>query len=313
MMDYKDKLQVMYQTKDGRYIAILKDDYRLDGSMVIEGDLESVIADVLRADRWVTINGSHVLIGKDGNIVAGMGGQFNGFPFGANFRDKGKTTKSGRKIARLYKAQKANVVHKNTKTDKLLYNRDRLGEIAKKCSDFKKSVEYGNQELGLRIQMKDTETIGKRMKHRSRNFGDDFETKAELKKRNGELLDGVSTVGLNLTHEVDKYGGYEGKVVYLLAGEKAKNGYDAGEKIIKSPKVLAKFAYKNGELIELGSVKITMPKKKVEKPKTPSKEYTSFLAQMEKKYGKEDMYGAMSDAEFDKYQYLENHKYDYLH
>ena len=96
----------MYQTKDGRYIAILKDDYRLDGSMIIEGDLDSVIANVLRADRWVTINSSHVLIGKDGNIMAGMGGKFNGFPFGANFRDKGKTTKSGRKIARLYKAQK---------------------------------------------------------------------------------------------------------------------------------------------------------------------------------------------------------------
>lgn len=105
-MNYKDKVQVMYQTNDGRYIAILKDDYRLDGSMVIEGDLDSVIADVLRADRWVTINGSRVLIGKDGNIMAGMGGKFNGFPFGANFRDKGKTTKSGKKIAGLYKAQK---------------------------------------------------------------------------------------------------------------------------------------------------------------------------------------------------------------
>lgn len=106
-MDYKDKIQVMYQTKDGRYVAILKDDYRLDGSIVIEGDLNSVIADVLRADRWVTINGSHVLIGKNGKIMAGMGGKFKGFPFGARFSDKGQTTKSGKKIARLYKAQKA--------------------------------------------------------------------------------------------------------------------------------------------------------------------------------------------------------------
>lgn len=104
-MNYKDKVQVMYQTNDGRYIAILKDDYRLDGSMVIEGDIDSVIADVLRADRWVTINGSHVLI-KDGRIVAGMGGKFKGFPFGARFSDKGKIAKSGKKTVRLYKAQK---------------------------------------------------------------------------------------------------------------------------------------------------------------------------------------------------------------
>lgn len=34
---------------------------------------------------------------------------------------------------------------------------------------------------------------------------------------------------------------------------------------------------------------------------------------MENKYGKDGMYGKMTDAEFDKYQELENHKYDYFY
>lgn len=312
--DYKDKVRLIYRTQHGAYLAILNDEYRLDGSMIVEGDkLENVIADVLRADRWVTINGSHVLINdKTGKILAGMGGKFNGFPFGAQFADKGNTAKSGKKIARLYKAQHARKIVKST--DETLYNRDKLGEIAKKCERFKKSAEYGNMQLGIRVQMADTETLGKVMKHKSKDFGFDFETKEELRKRNGEQLDGVSTIGIDLVHEVDRFGGYNGKIAYLVAGEKASDGYDAGEKVIKSPKVLAKFGFKDGNLVELESVKTTLPKKaKTAKPAKPSDEYASFISQMEKKYGKEGMYSAMTDAEFDKYQYLENHKYDYFY
>lgn len=106
-MNYRDRISLLYREK-GKYIAILNDNYRLDGSMIIEGDtIDSVVTDVLRADRWVTINGSHVLINdKTGKILAGMGGKFNGFLFGAQFADKGNTTKSGKKIARLYKPKK---------------------------------------------------------------------------------------------------------------------------------------------------------------------------------------------------------------
>lgn len=69
----------MWRGKDNRYIVILKDKYKHDGSAIIEGDtMESVIADVVRADdRWVTINGSHVLIGGSGRIKYGAGGAFN--------------------------------------------------------------------------------------------------------------------------------------------------------------------------------------------------------------------------------------------
>lgn len=312
-MNYRDRISLLYREK-GKYIAILNENYRLDGSMIIEGDsMDSVVADIMRADRWVTINGSHVLINdKTGKILAGMGSKFNGFSFGAKFADRGNTTKSGKKVARLYKVQHARKIVKST--DETLYNRDKLGEIAKKCERFKKSAEYGNMQLGIRVQMADTETLGKVMKHKSKNFGFDFETKEELRKRNGEQFDGVSTIGIDLVHEVDRFGGYNGKIAYLVAGEKASDGYDAGEKVIKSPKVLAKFGFKDGNLVELESVKTTLPKKvKTAKPTKPSDEYTSFISQMEKKYGKEGMYSAMTDAEFDKYQYLENHKYDYFY
>jgi hypothetical protein len=104
-MNYNDKIMLMWRGKDNRYIVILKDGYKHDGSAIIEGDtMERVMADVVRADdRWVTINGSHVLISKNGCIAGGMGGKFNGFPFGARFSDKGDRTPSGRrKIARLH-------------------------------------------------------------------------------------------------------------------------------------------------------------------------------------------------------------------
>ena len=115
-MNYKDRISLLYQDKGGQYIAVLNDDYRLDGSMIIEGErMDNVIADIMRADRWVTINGSHVLIDdKSNKIIAGMGGKFKGFPFGARFADKGnKTERTGKKIARLYVAQHG---EKNGKT-----------------------------------------------------------------------------------------------------------------------------------------------------------------------------------------------------
>lgn len=67
-------------------------------------------------------------------------------------------------------------------------------------------------------------------------------------------------------------------------------------------------------MVELGAVKVTKRKKvKGNKPTKPSEEYTNFIKDMENKYGKDGMYGKMTDAEFDKYQELENHKYDYFY
>lgn len=293
-MKCENKVRLMYRTSGGACFAILNEPYRLDGSLIVEGDsVASVTESAMRADKWVTINGAHVLIGKGNTVIAGMGNKFN-----------------GRRLGRLSNSFRG----RRVKLDKALYNRKILGEIAEKCKRFKQSAEYGNMQLGIRIQEKDTERIGGTMKHRSKNFGDDFETKEELKHRNGEQLNGVSTVDINFTHEVPYYGGYEGRIVYLVAGEKSTAGYDAGEMVIQKPKVLAKFGIKNGELVELGAVKVTKRKKaKENKPTKPSEEYTNFIKDMENKYGKDGMYGKMTDAEFDKYQELENHKYDYFY
>lgn len=59
------------QDSDGTYIAVLKPEYAVDGMRILKSD-------GLRTDRWVTINGAHVMIGKDGVITGGAGGRFNG-------------------------------------------------------------------------------------------------------------------------------------------------------------------------------------------------------------------------------------------
>lgn len=43
---------------------------------------------VIHNDGWVTMSGSHVLIGPDGRIKAGAGGRLTGKKFGSKFRDK---------------------------------------------------------------------------------------------------------------------------------------------------------------------------------------------------------------------------------
>lgn len=104
-MNYNDKIMLMWRGKDNRYIVILKDGYKHDGSAIIEGDtMESVIADVVRADdRWVTINGSHVLIGGSGRIKYGAGGAFNGKLFGTVFQDYNRPkAKNGKRLVRPY-------------------------------------------------------------------------------------------------------------------------------------------------------------------------------------------------------------------
>ena len=59
------------QDSDGAYIAVLKPEYADDGMRVLKSD-------GLRTDRWVTINGAHVMIGKGGVVTGGAGGRFNG-------------------------------------------------------------------------------------------------------------------------------------------------------------------------------------------------------------------------------------------
>lgn len=59
------------QDSDGTYIAVLKPEYAVDGMRVLKSD-------GLRTDRWVTINGAHVMIGKGGVVTGGAGGRFNG-------------------------------------------------------------------------------------------------------------------------------------------------------------------------------------------------------------------------------------------
>ena len=72
-MKCENKVRLMYRTSGGACFAILNEPYRLDGSLIVEGDsVASVTESAMRADKWVTINGAHVLIGKGNTVIAGM-------------------------------------------------------------------------------------------------------------------------------------------------------------------------------------------------------------------------------------------------
>ena len=83
-----DRIKLLQCTASG-WIAVLNDEYRYDGSSVIVAATKAdAIGRALMANRWVTINGSHVLIGSDGRIAYGAGGVFNGKKFGTSFNGK---------------------------------------------------------------------------------------------------------------------------------------------------------------------------------------------------------------------------------
>lgn len=172
---------------------------------------------------------------------------------------------------------------------------------------------------GLRVQENDSEKIGGIIEHTSKNFGGDFEGS----ERDGEDLDGVSSIKIDSVSEVTQFGGYEGRIMYLLGADEGKYGYDPGEFIMKDARVLAKMKVENGDL------KITEKAKsedsKISSAKTsdsPSassptyagtatqvKEYHSFKAEMERKYGGDRIWSDMTDSEYDRYERLERIAY----
>ena len=88
MLEYMEKYcESIRQDSDGTYVAVLKPKYAVEGCRVVKCD--NATGDI-KNDRWVTIRGTHVLIGRDGRIAAGAGGKLNGLKFGAWFNPKGK-------------------------------------------------------------------------------------------------------------------------------------------------------------------------------------------------------------------------------
>lgn len=131
--------------------------------------------------------------------------------------------------------------------DSKLFSRKEFGEIAKDdvVQEIISDMEYEN--YGIRIQEEDTESVGKVMEHTSSNFGGDFDSE-ELSDIAGSL-DGVSAIDVHNVRRLAEFGGYEGKVAYLLGSDDSDIGYDGGEIIMKDPVVLAKLEYRNGKLV----------------------------------------------------------------
>lgn len=172
--------------------------------------------------------------------------------------------------------------------------------------------------FGLRVQEEDTEKIGETMKHTSQNFGGDFDDAGT----EPEELAGVSTIRIDRTSQVMQYGGYEGRVMYLLGADEGEDGYDPGEFIMKDARVLAKMKVENGALKITEKVKSEDSKvssaKTSDRPSASSstyagtatqvKEYHSFKAEMERKYG-DRIWSDMTDSEYDRYERLERIAY----
>ena len=88
MLEYMEKYcESIRQDSSGTYVAVLKPKYAVEGCRVVKCD--NATGDI-KNDRWVTIRGTHVLIGRDGRIASGAGGKLNGLKFGAWFNSKGK-------------------------------------------------------------------------------------------------------------------------------------------------------------------------------------------------------------------------------
>lgn len=73
MLDYLKDLCVSMRMDGETYTAILKPEYAVNGERIIRTDAKKAYA-----GKWVTINGAHVLIGRNGLVIAGAGGKFNG-------------------------------------------------------------------------------------------------------------------------------------------------------------------------------------------------------------------------------------------
>ena len=225
-------------------------------------------------------------------------------------------------------------------------NHDRLGRFASagngggqtvlfNTTHYRKMLEHpdikaimANRDFeyyGIRVQEEDTETVGKVMTHHSVNEGGDFEDnewmsdedKERLEDLAGEL-DGVSTIGIYDIEQVGKYGGYPGKVAYLLGSDETpETGYDPGEAVMKEPTVLAKMEYKDGKIVVKDKVQIQPEAESKPKPESATQTnarqenpgYTKFMAEMKAKYG-DDMWSNMTDSEMDAADRWESHRYD---
>lgn len=115
--------------------------------------------------------------------------------------------------------------------------------MKEEAADLIDDLEWDYEHVGIRIQEEDTEKVGEIMEHHSRNFGGDFGDDIE----EAEELDGASTIEVNSIGQMNNFGGYSGKVAYILAGNEGEYGYDPGEYIIKDPVVAAKFIFKDGK------------------------------------------------------------------
>lgn len=200
-------------------------------------------------------------------------------------------------------------VPNETEGDNVLWNRDNFALMRDATQDIVDRGEYSH--YGLRAQEEDTEKIGETMTHLSKNFGGDFEELSD----ESETLNGVSTIGYENVNQMTKYGGYEGRVVYLVGADGYEYGYDPGEMIMQDPVVLAKGRIENGEFTIIEQIEIsgdaqvveTTVEQKVENiaANEAMQEYLDYKETIIAKYGEENMWREMTDAEMDKLEELE--------
>lgn len=157
-----EKVLIRRCNHDGTWFAILGNGWRYDGSMIIDAtssmELDLKIAQARYDDRWVTLEGNHVLIGGNGLIKAGVGGRLTGRKFGMRFKDyeNGKTAKNGKKLIRPYKVFKGKGGHTepagkktskkgNVEKDRTQMHSQAVADALKAHSDFSNKLK---DELG---------------------------------------------------------------------------------------------------------------------------------------------------------------------
>lgn len=168
-----DKVVLKQKLKNG-FLAILLDEYRYDGSVVVEANNEEELETKINAavrndDRWITMHGVHLLI--KGDKVIGGPARFRGMSL-KNGKLKGNkvlptsaSTKGG-SVTSATSAAKDNRLIRSSKAAQKAYDKARRAEpkITKDLVNISKGL--GMEMTGLKYSVKTASSVESKIKRK---------------------------------------------------------------------------------------------------------------------------------------------------
>jgi len=101
----------------------------------------------------------------------------------------------------------------------------------KTIKDIAKNIKNSEYDfIGIRVEEEINQSIGQIVTHKSYVWDDGVQT--------DELINGVCAIDITQVKYLDNFGGYFGKIVYILGSYSAEYGNDCGEIIMRDAVVL---------------------------------------------------------------------------